>query len=106
MTPDAIATHIGISVGNWPTHCTQVVVAMLRNGLAIGRLINGQAAFATAFGHAFHSWMELTDGRIADPLRYFYEGREPYVWVGPPGPEYEPQPNIESDFDRLLRRMR
>jgi hypothetical protein len=106
MAPDAIAAEIGIKLDDWPTHCTQVAAAMLRHGLATGSLVNGQATFATEYGHARHSWIQLTDGLMADPLRYLYERREPYVWVGPPGPEYEPQPNVESDSDRLIRTMR
>jgi len=106
MTVPAIADAIGIALDDWPYKCTWVAVAMRRSGFVQGELVNGHATFINDGGDGRHSWIELSDERVVDPLRWFYEGVEPYIWVGPCGPEYMRQPNVESSLDRLLRTMR
>jgi hypothetical protein len=36
-----------------------------------------------------HGWILLEDGRILDPTRFAFDGREPYLHVGPLTAEYD-----------------
>ncbi|MHB8618316.1 MAG: hypothetical protein ACYDAG_01890 [Chloroflexota bacterium] len=40
-----------------------------------------------------HVWLQLTDGRILDPLRWEFQGVEPYIYVGHSRDEYLAYPH-------------
>lgn len=41
-----------------------------------------RASAGVPFVH--HAWVALPDGRVFDPTRWSFEGRDPYLYVGPP----------------------
>lgn len=73
----------------WPGHCARISHAALKCGVR-GRSVHGMwngpvhkdSIFA---GKPFsqHEWIKLPDGQVCDPTRWVFEGKKPYIYVGP-----------------------
>jgi len=104
VTVAEIVEAIGIPLHDWPHNCASIASAMIRCGLVNGRLVNGRAEFVDDTDDRRHSWIRLPDGRIVDPLCWYY--KVPYIHIGAEGPEYVAQPPSDPDasINRLLGR--
>jgi hypothetical protein len=89
MSPQDIAKAILIPLERWKDGCTWIVAGMRQYKLITAAI---EKAAPGPFSEArFHMWMRLADGRVVDPTRWCYEGREPYIYVGyGDGIEYVP----------------
>jgi len=99
-----IEAAIGIPARNWAGHCHEIASAIVDHGLAGGIAVYGDwrgeisedGHFRRAKGRPFvhHGWVALDDGRVLDPTRWAFEGKPPYLYVGPPGEEYDEGGNL------------
>lgn len=90
-----VARAIDFPVSKWPGRCFGVASAMVQAGLVYGDVIYGtwvgdihpKSLFAKRV-MTHHGWIEVDDGdTIVDPTRWAFEMVDPYVYVGPSGPE-------------------
>ncbi|MFN3651647.1 MAG: hypothetical protein ACK47B_18885 [Armatimonadota bacterium] len=89
---DTIAEVIRLPVERWVGRCFAVARDIVDEALVQGIVHLGhwmgpvapesECAKGTAEPPYQHSWIRLPDGRVYDPTRWTFEGREPYVYVG------------------------
>lgn len=73
----------------WEGRCSEIAAAAIRAGVE-GELIRGMWTGPVAEGNVFsgrpitqHTWVLLKDGKIFDPTRWVFEGKKPYLYIGP-----------------------
>jgi hypothetical protein len=93
FTAHEVAIKIGIPIREWMCNCHGIAAAMLEKGLVQG--VHRHGRYTGPFDKAVwgferwggkgagHGWIELADGTVVDPTRYYFEGEPPYVYVGP-----------------------
>lgn len=92
--PAEVAQTIGLPLNQWEGHCYSIAAQMLEKNLVTGDLMYGDWIGPVAKGTFFHKrrarmpfvhhgWIQLPDGRICDPTRFVFEGKKPYIYVGP-----------------------
>ena len=89
-----VVKDIEIPIDHWPGQCYGIAGEMLRKDVCEGSLRYGHwtgpvsdacpvESFKKGSGlFCRHGWIEHDDGRITDPTRWVFEGREPYIYVG------------------------
>jgi hypothetical protein len=78
-------------LASWVFNCYGAACEMQRHSMLPGRPRYGAWTGPIAPGSPFrqdapitrHGWLELPDGRVADPTRWVFEAVPPYVYVGP-----------------------
>lgn len=71
----ATAAHVSVALG--------LAIGTERYGAWTGPVAPGTLfASRPRLGMVRHGWVELMDGRIYDPTRWVFEGREPYLYLG------------------------
>jgi hypothetical protein len=100
--PARIAGAIDLPLGRWPAQCAPIATACLAHGFVRGRYVFGHwvgpiapgSYFAGRPGFVQHAFVDLGDGTVYDPTRWVFEGRAPYVYVGP-NDYYDEGGNVE-----------
>jgi hypothetical protein len=95
---------LGIPATDWVGHGHAVAPAIVAAGLVDGHVVYGDwrgdisenGRFRHAIGRPIvhHGWIALDDGRILDPTRWAFEGKPPFLYVGPPGNDYDEGGNL------------
>lgn len=90
---------LGIPAVDWAGHCHEIASAIVDAGLVDGHAVYGdwlgdiseKGHFRDHRGWPFihHGWIVLRDGRVLDPTRWAFEGKDPYLYVGSVGTEYD-----------------
>ena len=89
----ALAKKIKFPVDAWPGNCYAVACMIVdaklvqgtpRYGHFTGK-IDPKSSFGDRahLGFCRHGWIELPNGRVADPTRWVFEHVDPYLYVGP-----------------------
>lgn len=97
-----IAKRIGVPLDKWAGRCHEIALLIHKAklvpsgsrvvyGLWLGKIEEGNMFSGRPFTH--HGWIELPDGMVYDPTRFAFENKQPYVWVGHNGGEYDPGGN-------------
>lgn len=96
---------IGEPAARWVSRCYEIAFKLVAAELVPGRAVYGHYLGPVAAGSYFstrgangfvgHGWISLPDGRVLDPTRWVFEGREPYLYVGALG---EPDDPIAADW--------
>jgi len=86
---EQIEAEFGLPAREWTGKCYQVACAaaeLVEGGEAVyGHYLGPVHESSVSAGRAAfvqHGWVLLPDGRILDPTRWAFEGREPYLYVG------------------------
>lgn len=89
LTPEQVATAIGIPTHEWIGNCHTITTAMIHHKLVRGEICYGHYFGAihpdSVFGNrqfTHHSWIERKS-TIVDPTRWVFECVSPYIYVGP-----------------------
>lgn len=96
---DEVVRRIDWKAADWAGNCYAVACAIVKAGLVKGVAVYGHWLGPVAPGSFFggkeavtkgrsrpfirHGWVLLDDGRILDPTRWGFDGKEPYLHVGP-----------------------
>ena len=89
LTVREVEQAIGIPISDWEGRCMEIATLMTEKmaingkavyGLWLGTITEGSAFEGRPFTH--HGWTRCTDGRIIDPTRWVFEGKEPYIYQG------------------------
>ncbi len=95
---------IGEPAETWEARCHEIasklVIAKLVDGVAVYGHFRGRIARASRFyrssggGFVQHGWIALADGRVLDPTRWTFEGKDPYLYLGPSNADYDEGGNV------------
>jgi hypothetical protein len=86
LTAEEAAAAIERPLKDWPGKCHEVASAIVAAGLVEGvaryghyrgKVAESSMFFGLSIVH--HGWIELDDGGVCDPLRWEFEGVEPYI---------------------------
>lgn len=90
---------IGEGSSEWAGRCfeiaSRIVSAGIVDGVAVYGHFRGKVSAKSYFGKLgrvdlnSHGWIKLSDGRVFDPTRWAFDGRRPYLHVGPLTEEYD-----------------
>jgi len=90
LTLEALEVCTEMKREKWAGCCIRVNYDMVRCHLAEGQVCygdwTGPVAPKTYFAgqkNIYHCWVELPDRQICDATRWVFEGREPYIYIGP-----------------------
>lgn len=83
---------VGERAPAWAGRCYEIAFALAESGVVDGEAVYGHWLGPVARGTKFdrgapfvqHGWVLLPDGRVLDPTRWVFEGRRPYLYLGPP----------------------
>lgn len=87
-----IEKRLGLPAEQWKGHCHEIAALIsdvfdidcrLCYGHWHGTVVTESPLYRAWAPFARHGWLELPDGRVYDPTRWVFEGKEPYVYVGP-----------------------
>jgi hypothetical protein len=74
----------------WAGRCYEMACTMVREKLVEGKAVYGNWTGPVKKGTMFagrpvvhHGWVLLPDGRVCDPTRWAFEGKKPYIYIGP-----------------------
>ncbi len=94
-----VERRLGEPASKWAGRCyeiaSKIVDAGLVKGVAVFGHFTGEINPESYFGDRHHSpfvqhgWVLLDDGRVLDPTRWAFDGREPYLHVGPLTKDYD-----------------
>jgi hypothetical protein len=75
---------------SWKGNCYGMACAMVKNGLVEGTAVYGHWRGPVSPKSIFHGnpviqhgWVLMPDGQVCDPTRWEFEGKRPYIYIGP-----------------------
>lgn len=100
----------GLAANEWLGKALLVVTEVVDSGIVAGRTARGMFKgpinqSSELFGQPLvrHAWIETSDGEIIDVLRWAFEGREPYIFVGTIDSDVEYSGNDESLYEADMK---
>ena len=80
---------IDIPTDEWEGNCHGIAYKIVKSGMIDGKVergywIGGVSKTSIFYGKPIipHSWIRMSNGKIADPTRWCFEQVEPYIFVG------------------------
>lgn len=99
LTIEDVEQALDLPASKWHGQCYGIATSILEAGLIEGDPIYGHflgeinkdGYWKGREKHPFvqHGWILLPDGRILDPTRFSFENKEPYIYIGEGGTDYD-----------------
>lgn len=84
---------LGEKAEKWDGRCYEIAASIVEKGLVKGIAVYGhwlgfvdkKSSFysQSRAGFCRHGWVVLANGMILDPTRWVFEGKKPYIYIGP-----------------------